>query len=315
MNPKIVAISGLVLAPLGALAVGPSNQTSPSPQAIVQMRPNGEELATTATGSVIRKFTDASGDGWLCVLTTDHVAAAGYTGISFGDGNPASNFRGGPDTIVRRAPLSGADLAVVGIRYGTPDSFFHALTPLQLLASDPNARVGTTFTQFGYGFTGELDNSLSTMHTVARAGISGFQNNRIERVRNFGSAFTPYSYAALEWDFNDPSSAGAVFGEGSTFNGDSGSPYLIQSLSYVSLLDGSTMPVFTQGIMAVHAYGDGSASHGWLGSGDHIPGGGVAITQDVAQWIDAQCLAVPTPGAFALVFASMFVRGRSVRRE
>ena len=312
MNPKAAAISWLALAPLGALAVGPANQTAPSPAAIVQMRPHAGEVTVTATGSVIRKFTDSAGDGWLCVLTTDHVAEAGYTGISFGDGNPAGNYFGGPETIIRRAPLFGADLAVIGIKYGTPDSFFHALAPLQLLAANPNTRVGASFTQFGYGYTGELDLALSTMHTVARAGVSGFQNNRIERVRQFGSAFTPYSYTALEWDFNDPSSSGALFGEGSTFNGDSGSPYLIDSLSYVSVLDGTIMPVFTQGIMAVHAYGDGSTSHGWLGTGDHIPGGGVAITTEIAQWIDAQCLAVPAPGAFAIVAMGLCVRrGRS----
>lgn len=315
MTPRLVAILAIASPTWIAHAVGPSNQTSPAPTAVVQMRPDGGEHAVTATGSVIRKVVDASGAAWLCILTTDHVAAAGYTGISFGDGNPPSNYFGGSDSIIRRAPAFGADLAVIGVRYGTPDAFFESLNPLQLLAADPSTRIGTTFTQFGYGFTGELDSALSTMQTAARAGVSGFQNNRIERVRAFGSTFTPYSYSALEWDFNDPASINAVLGEGSTFNGDSGSPYLIEDISYVSLLDGSSMPVFTRGIAAVHAYGDGSQSHGWLGSGDHIPGGGVAITLDIATWIDAQCLAIPAPGVLLPAAFMMMWSGRNRRKR
>lgn len=313
MRARTTILAGL-LGVSPALAVGPSHQTVSAVSAVVQMRPDDSPLDTTATGSVVRKVVDTSGVGWLCVLTADHVVESGYTHIGFGDGNPTGTTFGGDDSLLFRAPLGGADVAVVGVRYGTPDAFFDSLNPLSLAPASAPSRVGTVFSQLGYGWTGEMDFAGSRMVTVPRAGVMGFQNNTVERVRQIASPFLPYSYTALEWDFNAPGGPGAVDGEGSSFNGDSGAPYLIESAVPVVLGDGSTINVFTRGIGAVHTYGDSTAYHGWLGSGDHIPGGGVAITPELADWIEAQCLAVPAPGGGLVLIVLAGVGLRRARR-
>lgn len=307
MIRRLTALAGCALG-VPALAVGPSNQTTGAVSSVVQMRPDDSALDTTATGSVVRKVVDSSGVGWLCVLTADHVAGAGYTRIGFGDGNPGAQVFGGDDSLVFRAPEGGADLALVGVRYGTPDSFFDALSPLALAPASAQSRVGSLFTQPAYGWTGEIDGA--GMNTLARAGVKGFQNNVVERVRQVGSAFIPYAYAALEWDFNAPGGAGSVLGEGSSYNGDSGAPYLIAGAQTVTLSDGSVMEIFTGSIAAVHTYGDSSSFHGWVGSGDHLPGGGVAITPEIAAWVEERCAAVPAPGALLVLGLGAFARRR-----
>ncbi|MFZ4574352.1 MAG: hypothetical protein ACOYN0_08130 [Phycisphaerales bacterium] len=294
-----------------AWGVGPSIQRTGAVNAVVQMRAGDDPLGVTATGSVVAKRIDSAGMGWLCVLTADHVAGAGFTGIGFGDGDPPPLTFAADDSLTFRAPFGGADLAVIGVPYGSPDGFFESLEPLSLAPSDPGSLIGTQFSQIGYGWTGVPIEGGLGLATQPRAGVKGFQNNVVERVRPFGGVFTPYAYTALEWDFNQPGASGAVVGEGSSFNGDSGSPYLIGSPTAVTLESGAVMEHFTIGIAAVHTYGDSSREHGWVGSGDHIPGGGVAITPGVAEWIGARCAEVPAPGSLAVVL----VLGLAARRR
>jgi hypothetical protein len=290
-----------------ALGVGPVGQTGiPRPE-IVQMRPGTEEVPVTATGSIISAFIDSSDNAWLCVLTADHVAAAGVTGIAFGNGNPVDRVLMADESLIFRSE-GGADLSVLGVRYGAPDDFFRSLRPLALAPQAPTALLGASFTQIGFGETGVVtDNGMAR---VARAGVQGVQNNRFERVRTIDSIFSPYTYTALEWDFDQPGSANAVTGEGSSFAGDSGSPYLIAQPSPMQLESGGSMWTFMDSIAAVHTYGDGSSVHGWVGSGDHIPGGGVAITPDLAQWIQARCSMVPAPGTSVLLVLLAAARRR-----
>ncbi len=309
--PRAISLPILLLA-APALAVGPSTQLLSNPS-VVQMRADDSELAATATGSIVHKLIDTSGNGWLCILTADHVAQAGYTRIGFGNGNPPATSLGGSSSLVFSAAHTGADLALIGVPYGPADSFFDSISPLALAPADPTSRVGTTFSQPAYGSTGTLDTATQRLITLDRAGVQGFQNNTIERTRLFSIPFLSYSYTALEWDFNQPGSIASVPGEGSSFNGDSGAPYLIAAPSPITLDDGSIAHVFSQGIAAVHTYGDSSREHGWLGSGDHIPGGGIAITHDLAAWIDAACTQVPAPASLPLLAAASLFASRRRR--
>lgn len=301
------------------LATGPSNQVIGSTpgsrlHSVVQLRPDASEVPVTASGSVIGRHVDTSGVGWLCVLTADHVVAAGFTSIAFGNGAPPSGGAfGGQGDWVFRSEEGGPDIAVLGIRYGAPDDFFASIVPLSLAPTDPALLVGQSFTQVGYGWTGELDAPNQTMRSVARSGVKGFQNNVVERIRNVNGLLGNYAYQAADWDFQEPGSAEAVVGEGSSFNGDSGSPYMLREREMVTLDDGTQMEVFSDGIGAVHTYGDGSSGHGWLGSGDHIPSGGVVITPAIEAWIVDRCLMVPTPGASVCISIGFLLAFRRKR--
>lgn len=302
-----LSIASAVLPPV-ALGVGPAHQTGTPRPEIVQMRTSSAEVGVTATGSIISAFIDSTSTAWLCVLTADHVAAAGATGIAFGNGNPVDRILMADESLIFRSD-AGADVSVLGVRYGVPDDFFRSLQPLSLAPLVPESLLGRSFTQVAFGETGELTDA--GMARVARAGVQGVQNNRFERVRSITpSAFNPYSYAALEWDFDQPGSANAIAGEGSSFAGDSGSPYLTSLPSLLTLASGESMWTYTDSIAAVHTYGDGSSVHGWVGSGDHVPGGGVAITPELSHWITAQCGLVPSPGCSILLTMAVAARRR-----
>lgn len=221
------------------------------------------------TGTVIDKHVDPrTGDGWLCVLTADHVVgrdtthgAVTHVRAGFGDATgafTADNAQGvfggavgggaGGARVYRgkRAPgsggLGGVDIALVMIRYGTPDAFFGGISKATLAPWNPGP-VGTTlggplnqFTEVGYGGSGTF--VAGGLNFAAADGKKRFQNNTLERVVQVRGG--GYNYAAVEWDF-DRAAAQAkdpvtgvplpaiaqpfLVAEGLSYRGDSGGPY------------------------------------------------------------------------------------------
>ncbi len=316
-----LACAALIVAPTvwAQPETGPQNQTVPwhAPQShpfnsVVEINaPAPGGFVRIGTGSVIGKQV-VNGVGWFCVLTADHVVdPVGINGphvIAFGD-NGAQGVFGGATNIVKRGlppvangGLNKVDIAVLGIRYGqlTPQNefFFNSITPLTMLPGTPQSRVGTTMTELGYGGTGSF--VAGGMNVAPPDGNKRFQNNRIERTINYNDG--TYMYTAVEWDFDNPAGIFAVPGEGSSYGGDSGGPYMTTNEVLLNVGGGNFLNAFSNGIIAVHTYGDNNpAFHAFWNTPGHQPSGGVPLTQAYVTWIEQQCMMIPAPGTLILL--------------
>ncbi|MCA9287260.1 MAG: hypothetical protein KDA05_01670 [Phycisphaerales bacterium] len=359
MAALIAAVAGIAIAPpaLGDPDTGPRAQLAPwrAPAAaggafdplnsVVEINWGVAGGTRIGTGSIISKHNDADPNfAWYCVLTADHVAnPAGTIGnavIGFGDTGAQGVF-GGADNIIRRAPLPAAmggmgapvDLAVIGVRV-PKNAFFDQVSPLAMLPTTQAQATNQQFTQPGYGGTGDFVaadpmNALPAgMTTAGPDHTKRFQNNVITGPTNanYNAGGVAYAYGSIQWSFDMPAAPGAhgaahnfLVAEGTSYGGDSGSPYLVSQMStqFVGNFDrpgagsdwdfgpmhaGDDMPLFTNVIIGVHAWGVTPAG-GFPGG--VVPygrlAGGVPLTQANIDWITAQCAIVPAPGSGILL--------------
>lgn len=340
MNAKLSSRMACVVAALAALLTTQTWATGPEQQKVSNRAPghtlnsvvevNG--VSPGCTGSVISKTVDGNNNGWFSVLTADHCVrgVVGHT-IAFGDptggAGPGLVYGGLDSWYATRSPVGGVkaeDVAVLAIRYGTPDQFFNDITPFTRVnhpaydSSNPVAPPPNQFTEIGYGLTGLFANG--GMNGIASDGHKRFQNNKIERWNHRVSA--RYDYWGIQWDFDAPTAAGFLAAEGLSYAGDSGGPYL----SYSGPLDDENIPMFdrsepgwnpevpkwnggnmqlaTDWIFAVHTFGQ-SVPNGFspftTPTAAGTRSGGVPLTEELNGWITARTNELPEPATCTFI--------------
>ncbi len=300
-----VGVSALlfVLACQSAWAIGPDNQTiNPTFDSVVRVLFDsglgGGIGEFSGTGTVIGN-ANVNGEGWLCVLTADHVVSNGMgmmsanrptlpgLGIAFGNsgndtGNSAylraqrvlrPNFNDGPKDV---------DIAVLSINYGLFNPLF---TPL--VRTLVPATAFFFFSDVGYGEEGKLNLANSRYDGQGKFGTQRYFNDKITLFQAGFNSFLDYNYEAAVWFVTGPNAMGAIAGTGAAFPGDSGSP-LFSSETNGTFFTNNEFGVVTAGET------DGMGN---------IPFGAkqfaVALTRDQIAWIEHSC-AIPEPASVCL---------------
>ena len=261
---------------------------------------NGE---FNGTGSIIDNM-DVRGQGWLCVLTADHVvsttgrrggALVTDPGIGFGNsGNDTGNsayMKAGAGMVWRGGPDTNKDLAVMAVNYGAFDPTY---TPL--VRHLVPATAFFNFSDLGYGNEGAL--VAGGFQAQNRYGTQRYLNEKIGVFTAPTFSALGYTYEAAEWFVGDPLAATSIAGTGTTFDADSGSPYF------------STEQVYDPHNELYYATDNQFAVHTGTIPKDGDPAGfksfgttnfGVALTTTDITWIETQCALVPEPAGFVLL--------------
>ncbi|MBI3838760.1 MAG: PEP-CTERM sorting domain-containing protein [Planctomycetia bacterium] len=294
------------------------------------------------TGSIVRTEIDENLNvGYFCVLTAKHVVDdpnINRIGFGFwGDGTNGANKYNPVFPITNHfdgGATGGEDISVAVVRYGTPDAFFNTIAANTVgLWSPPAGNRAQTaafvmanvasFTEIGYGLTatphytaGVQDGWTPVLPPPTGLGIQRFQNNFPTSAGDQGAAG-----AIVGWHPHNPSTPNT--GEGSSFGGDSGGPYLLETKTTrtVKGLDdpqheGMTLPdqiiqLFTDTIFAVHTFGNNNnpalysdvygAGAGQIANDN----GGVILTPADIAWING----VPCPEPSSVVLAAIGLLG------
>ncbi len=289
------------------------------------------------TGSIIDSEV-VDGIGYFCVLTAQHVVAdANINRIGFGSWGDGTN---GANSYIPTYPITshydggatgGEDISVAVVRYGTPDAFFDTVSENALsLWSPPAGNQAQTaayvmanvasFTEIGYGLTatphytaGVQDGWTPTLPPPAGLGIQRFQNNFPTSTADKGVAG-----AQISWHPHNPSAPNT--GEGSSFGGDSGGPYLLESTTTRTIsglpdpqhqgmtLPDQTIQLYTDTIFAVHTFGNNNNPALYTDTtagGAQIDNGGVILTPADITWINS----VPCPEPSGFVLAALGLLG------
>jgi predicted Zn-dependent protease len=338
----------LALACSGALAMGPGNQvTTPIDNGVVRILFNpaasgGANGFFTGSGSIVAN-KNVGGQGWLFVLTADHVLAqrvgnqAGPNnptkpnlGIAFGD---AANKNGGsaylPAQRVFRPNFNNGprnvDIGLLAIPYKGAYNPNYSAWVTNLIPATAFIR----FTDIGFGARTDL---VANGYQVAAE--YGTERYLDDMVRGFNSnfSFSGYRFDAVKWGVTGPNSPIAIAGTGAVAEGDSGSP-LFSSQGVVDLKN--ELSYFTNDQFAVDSAitfpgGDTPDSFGSK-PGDlepfvdvNLQGGAVNIAvalnlQDIA-WINQEINAfkgVPEPSTLVLagIAGTIFAACRVTRRR
>jgi hypothetical protein len=324
-RPLGLALTLTMLAATSALADAPSNQIVPDPipaqgtlntlNSVVNI-----DLANgriDGTGSIVSAVV-VNGVGYFCVLTADHVVADLPTTIAFGNsGNPPTNTKYNilPGTNNRGGSTGLEDIALFTVRYGAPDAFFRSLTPFSL-ATPPATPVN--FTQVGYGATGTYNAVTMQYSSTVLDGNKRFIDNTCFGT-TAGFKNSVYTYTSANWHPEAPG-GGWGFAGGTTFGGDSGSPYLIAGSNnpenFISVA-GVNRIVNTDQIFAVHTAGFDPSSLTDTNVGVYLSAADDAMIRQCAQ-------AVPEPSSIALIvlggilvgaFSRARLRNRAARLE
>lgn len=273
------------------------------------------------TGTIFNKKTvDIRGTmyGHFCLITADHVldntaspigggrtATAGNFTISFRNGDaPAGPRYSIPDAWIHRGGPTGlVDIAVAGAYYGSVgrnDTFFGFVEPVAFHTPRPGNTAGEEFTAIGYGGTGAAVNDANGnprgyASTDGSFGTKRFANNMTSS-RGLIVGGTQYAYDGIGWELDRPGSPNRVLGEGITYPGDSGGPYLVQR-------EGSSeiggFPVRSNQLMGVHTQGfTGSFAAEWYPN-ITSSAAGVYMNADYIRWAHDSCRAVPEPASIA----------------
>lgn len=285
-------------------ASGPANQTSNLAHAVrVMINRNATTgfSSMNGSGSIIANL-NRNGQGWFCVLTADHVVsstgtAAGATHANLGVayGNSPTNSGDGlsdPATVVFRKVDAAVDLAVLGVHYGTYNAAFN-----NRVASlwDPLSPDPQIFAAFGYGARGDDDPANNQWLRTPTYGTQRFWAASCNAIANV-SPFGGYTFQGVSWDVIGAGAANAVSGQGISYDGDSGSGYMSDSLMNIGGKN-----VYTNKIFAVHSYGttlfNATYPNGYTPYGR--VNGGVYLNAAYLQWVRAKCDLVPEPASFA----------------
>ncbi|MBL9031938.1 MAG: hypothetical protein JNM80_09550 [Phycisphaerae bacterium] len=357
----LVCLSGSVWA---------QTDTGPSQQTTGFWAPYGNRINSVVaitngfigSGTIIDKRPDPNPNfGWLCVLTANHVvdpqdpsivAGGGFTGphtIHVGNNlNSALESFGGASNIVKygqrpvaQGGLGGVDIAVLGVRVPVNSPAYTLLTPVSMVAVNPQQLVNdrARFSEIGFGGTGNFGPG-----GITRAAFDGekrFQNNEIERFENVNDGY--YNYQGIQWDMNKaaaPDPGGnhpLLVAEGISYGGDSGGPYMTTNSLFTSVSaftrdgpndptnwPGGLMEFYSNSIMAVHTRGNTTRIVGNLdpytnlaaNPPTHTWGTGVPLTQARIDWIGQQCAMIPAPTTLGVLFAAgiVAIRRRRVAR-
>jgi len=252
------------------------------------------------SGSIINKWTGANGAMYLCILTADHVVAdhPANIAVDIGSGtNAASTFADPllPGTMYRAsgpvaAPNPNADLAVFGVTFTGTVQQFNALVKLSVGVGLANAG----FSVIGYGNTAALYNSNGVIagyqETAGTYGQKRFMDNTntgINPAFSWVNGAITYTFEDYQYVLDYPGEPG----EGFTFRGDSGGPFL----GAQGVISDYGMSVKTDSIGAVVSFGP-VGTVPW-GSIDH----GCRITAPLQTWIGQRCAAVPEPASIAIL--------------
>ena len=328
---SIVAV-GFLISPHHALAIAPSQQqTNPAAgttlNSVVRMVAN----ATTGvgTGSIIDTSLGGFGSGYFFVLTADHNFPSA-TGISFGTNlggpfNPVYNVV----NVARGGASGNEDIALAAVLYGTPNAFFNNVDPLGLWNPQGNNGDALTsyvmssvasFTEIGDGISatphynvgGTQDGWTPQARATANFGVQRFQNNfPTGAIAGDAANDFPYVNNSVDWHPHNPSAPNT--GEGTSFAGDSGGPYLLEdpTTSVISGLSdpnnqGGTLPnqtiqYYTDTIFAVHDFGDNANPALYSDAMDN--GGDILSAADIT-WIQQNEISlIPEPATGALILA------------
>lgn len=257
------------------------------------------------------------------------------------------------------------DVGVLAVRYGPADAAYAGITPIARApwtptpggaAADPTGLGRTTmrslpgdvfhqFTEVGYGGTGWFQNAAGqrgvsivnpgppVRYTANIDHNKRFQNNALDWTWDGAntSGRAGESYRAVEWDMDLVTAATVPFlkGEGLSWVGDSGGPYLAYSGPLVNEMvnaynrpggenwAGGAMQLASNFLIAVHTYGNSVPRQMSLSRenpyGTTI-GGGVPLTPWLNNIINQRLNFVPSPGAVSLVgIGGMLVAARRRR--
>jgi hypothetical protein len=220
-----------------ALASGPDMQlVNPNFESVVRIlydkNLGGGVGEFEGTGSVI-DYRNIGGEGWLCVLTADHVVssngkAGGSTrrspGIAFGNapndtGNSVymkaynvfrPNFSGGPKNV---------DIAVLTLDVGKYDP---ASKYKSLVRTLEVAHAFFPFSLIGYGNAGKL--VADGYKSLGKYGTERYLTDKIATFNTTYKSPGGYAYDSAQWIITDPRDGeGKLTGRGTGRNGDSGS--------------------------------------------------------------------------------------------
>ena len=263
------ALVGLLELTTSARAIAPSDQTvsdvafgaGTSLWSVVEVQGSDGSIGT---GTVIGKHQSGNND-YLTVLTADHViCATGNLGgapvngdVGFGSPQPLNL---NPYVVTARGGSTGnEDLAMLSVTVAA--GAYAGVNPVTVVSPTiPNPYSGQAFTEYGYGDTG-------TSFTVA--GINGYteiaNSTGTKRFQNNSSyAITipttnlsgNYAYQAVLWNTVAPANNA---GEGVSFPGDSGGPYMSSDSQNIVTVSTQSGPVTISGLtndeFAVHTFG------------------------------------------------------------
>lgn len=297
---RVSACSLVLLATVAATATGPNEQNSsingiPRLLSHVQIRNAGGK----GSGTIIDKKVDADGNGWVCVLTADHVVRGQNNHlIDIGSGTVAT-YGGASSWFLSASPTGvvGKDIAVLGIRIGNINNDanaaarYNGIAPVALAsfgagyAGNLNTINRRIFTEHGYGRHGTFTDGGMTAG-VFSTDVRRFQTNQIERWRHIqqsdGGGNPIYDYYGVEFDFNVPTDSGPLLSEGLSFVGDSGGGYCVAQLETKNIINsfrnnvhvnadgtGAVIPnvpansqlgLWVNDLVAVHTYGNSSTT-------------------------------------------------------
>lgn len=255
------------------------------------------------SGTIIANKVDEFGFGWLCILTADHVvsttgAAAGATygtiGIDTGNGANA-NLVATPlanASFVARKAGAAVDLAVLGVRYGVFDAAYNA-SVREVFTYGSGER---DITSIGYGSSGTYVPQKGYARTPNSWQTQRYVNNKAETFA-VRTPFGGYTFDAMEWDVDAPSTGTSVVGEGTILDGDSGGAVFFSEPTMDNRFNPAPM-VFGNKLIGVNSYAQIDYADpeytGGLVRWGYI-NGAVKITPAYKAWIDQQCMTVPEP--------------------
>lgn len=290
------------------------------------------------SGTIVHKcVTLENGNrvGWLGVLTADHVLCGHPVAdfrVRFGDHAAMGSFGGAanqiflaPEPVANGGLNVPVDLGVLVVKYGAVDGFFDQIVPMAMWARTEADILANTssrrMTQVAYGNTGEFvaaqGGNLAGIKREWRNSTKGFHNQHVHQFADHvrplpgqgpGPCGRVYMFRAVGFQLDMPAAPNAMpphpflVAEGTSFPGDSGSPYLFRRLltENVNMFSrpgagsdwnpaggAGPMPLFVQDIFAVHSYGTAVEVGQVREYGE--ASGGVLLTQDHIDWIRAKC--------------------------
>lgn len=271
------------------------------------------------TGTVIAN-KNVGGQGWLVVLTADHVLARGEAavgGTKSDLGIQTGNSIGGSSNgtkagFIARMGGQKVDLAVMGINYG---AYNDRIRSMRSIAVTNPTQQPASFTSLGYGMGLSADATAQEWKSDNDFGVQRFYNNKKYTI-SAGAIATANGYVnqCIEWNALAPNDADAILGQGSIFLGDSGGPMFCESADKETI-NGTDIPIWANGILGVNHM---IVARKVNGAPVAVPYGsrlrGVYLNQDYRQWITQQTQAVPEPSAVSIGLVGLLCAAFRKRR-
>lgn len=271
----VVALSSLTLSQ-SAHATGPDNQLVPQPalpgfntlSSVVAVVGTGgdKNINNRGTGTIIDSFLNpATNNRFLCILTADHVVAAGVNSIIF----PNYTFNAAPPAagtypIVGTRQVAGigvgqnVDANVVLVRYGVADPFYFGVPNKSIAAA---SATGDKLAEVGFGQTATANFVAGKLDSLTQQATADNPATRSKRYQNnLLTSFIPnsvhpgYKENDITYTFDKQTAANFVAGEGFGFPGDSGAPLFNDGITFDP---GNSLPLIasTDSIAGIDVFG------------------------------------------------------------